>query len=241
MNILKKTTIAIAGAALLLTGVNSASAESLKSLEAKWGKPVSIKKLTNGSERRVYGEKDVEVGYFYFIIKDGQVIDRGVTPNPDRKESRKANIPTISGLMGSYYKNNKTKVADIKAKFGEPVNTSRYDNGMERLVFGPYDSNAGYRVFVADKGTIVDEGRTSILVKVEKEAEGPSISSFMASWYKKHPKSVSELKAEFGEPTSVKVYKNGMKRVVFGPKDVVIGSNYFIVKDGQVIDSGYSH
>ena len=38
-----------------------------------------MKALKNGVEKRVYGEKDVEVGYFYFLVKDGQVIDRGFT------------------------------------------------------------------------------------------------------------------------------------------------------------------
>ncbi|MCP3926553.1 MAG: hypothetical protein GY714_28670 [Desulfobacterales bacterium] len=238
MNFLKKAIVAMTVAVIFL-GVNSASAESLKTLEAKWGTPKSVKELANGVERRIYGEKDVVVGYFYFLIKDGEVVDRGTIENLDKIEL-KTNTHKMSGLMSSYYKKNNIKVADIKAKYGEPVNKSTYDNGMERIVFGPADAITGYNVFVVMNGRVVDQGTTNILIKDAIEPEGPAISPFMAKWYKNHPKSVAFLNRKWGKPVSVKEYKNGMKKMVFGSKDAETGYNFFIIKNGQVIDRGFT-
>jgi hypothetical protein len=240
MNVFKKAVIAMTGVAVILLGANSASAESLSSLESKWGAPKSVKALKNGVEKRVYGEKDVEVGYFYFLVKDGEVVGDGVTQNLDTV-SEKTNTHKSSGLMSSYYKSKKTTVADLNAKFGKVVNKSTYANGMERVVFGPADAEVGYNVFVTMNGSVVDQGTTNILVKDAIEVDAPKVSPFMTNWYKNHPKSVSFLNAKWGKPVSVKEYKNGMKKMVFGSKDSETGYNFFITKDGQVIDRGFTN
>jgi hypothetical protein len=240
MNVFKKAVIAMTGVAVIFLGVNSASAESLSSLETKWGAPKSVKVLSNGVEKRVYGEKDVEIGYFYFLIKDGEVTGRGTTQNLDIV-SKTTNNHKASGLMSSYYKNNKTTIANIKAKYGEPVNKSTYSNGMERLVFGNADSVIGYDVFVSMNGTIIDQGTTNILVKDAIEVDGPKVSPFMNNWFTKHPKSVAQLNKKYGKAVKVIEYKNGMKKMVFGSKDAVTGYKFYITKDGKAIDSGYTN
>ncbi|MCP3923864.1 MAG: hypothetical protein GY714_14900 [Desulfobacterales bacterium] len=240
MNIFKKTAIALTGMAVIFFGVNSASAESLKELEAKWGTPHSVKVMADGVERRIYGEKDVEIGYFYFMVKNGQVVDSGTTQTID-KVVKTTNTHKLSGLMSSYFKTNKTKVADLTAKYGEPVNKSTYDNGMERLVYGPADAEAGYNVFVVMNGTVIDQGRTNILVEDAKEVDGPYVSPFMANWYKNHPKNLAFLNKKYGKAVSVKEYKNGLKKMVFGSKDSETGYNFFIIKNEQVIDRGFQN
>ncbi|MCP4163176.1 MAG: hypothetical protein GY760_24200 [Deltaproteobacteria bacterium] len=240
MNFLKNAVIAMTGVAVIFLGVNSVSAESLKTLETKWGAPKSVKELASGVERRIYGEKDVEVGYFYFLIKDGEVVDRGTIQNLDKVEV-KTNKHEMSGLMSSYFKGNNTTIADLKAKYGEPVNNSTYDNGMERIVFGPKDAVVGYNVFVVVNGTVIDQGTTNLLIEDAIEVEGPMVSPFMAKWYKNHPKSVAFLTQKYGKAVSVKEYKNGMKKMVFGSKDAETGYNFFIIKNGQVIDRGFQN
>lgn len=270
MNILKKSTLFLS-AILIIFVVNNASAEtSVKSLDMGWGKPVSVIMLAGGVEKRVYGPVDVEVGYSYFLIKNGRVIEKGYTgvSHSDKldgekrvvyangvSKEKKASLPKISGLMASHYKNNKTSVMDIKAKYGKPINTHMYANGMERFVFDTEKKNelflsdknertaggfTGYKYFIAKDGKVLDEGFTRVLFNKTKAPDGPNVSPFMASWFKKYPQTISSVKSKLGDPVKVKNYKNGMTKLIFGGKDVEICSAYVVGKAGQVVDKGYN-
>jgi hypothetical protein len=51
---------------------------SVAAMEATWGKPVQIKKFDNGTEERLYkyaGTQDI--GYRFFLIKDGMIVASG--------------------------------------------------------------------------------------------------------------------------------------------------------------------
>jgi hypothetical protein len=248
-SIFKNVLVTITGVAIVLTGVNSANAASyvqkyyknnqvsLEKLEKKWGTPVNVKEISEGIEKRVYGTKDSEIGYNYFLLKDGLVIDRGVT-QLSQKQMKKLTSPKMSRLVSSYFKRNKRTVQDMIKKYGEPVSKKIYPNGMERVVFGPSDSEVGFRYYVTLNGRILDGGLTSYNSKIAEDKDAPKVSQFMTKWYKKHPKSVVYITKKWGQPISVKEYKNGMKKMVFGPKDAVMGYNFFITKDGKVIDRG---
>jgi hypothetical protein len=270
MNILKKATLLLA-AIMVFFVVNNASAEvSANSLDKSWGKPVSVIMLAGGVEKRVYGPIDVVVGYSYFHIKNGRVIEKGYTgvSHTDKidgekrvvfansvSKPKKASLPEISGLMASHYKNNRTSVMDIKAKYGKPINKHMYANGMERFVFDTekqtlINSNSeneraaggitGYKYVIARDGRVLDEGFTRVLFNNTKVPVGPNVSPFMANWFKKHPQKVSSVTNKLGKPVDVKNYKNGMTRLIFGDKDVEVCSAYVIGKAGQVVDKGYN-
>lgn len=235
---------------VLFLGVNLVSAEtfvqsyyknnptSLETLEAKWGNPVSVKAIGDDIEMRVYGEKDVEIGYNYFIVKDGIVKDRGVTKSIGKKPIE-AKGPKFSGWMPEFYKTTHRTVEQMVAKFGEPVQATTYPNGMERIVFGPIEQGM-YGFVIVLNGRVLDAGPTE-LQAVHNDKEELKVSPFMTNWYKKHPKSVAFVTEKWGKPVSVRDYKNGMKRMVFGPKDAELGYQFFITKDGQVIDRGVTN
>jgi hypothetical protein len=51
---------------------------TLQTIEATWGKPVEVKTLDNGTEKRFYKYSNTQtMGYRYFVIKDGKVIESG--------------------------------------------------------------------------------------------------------------------------------------------------------------------
>ncbi|MCP4672740.1 MAG: hypothetical protein GY857_15705, partial [Desulfobacula sp.] len=48
-------------------------------LKAKWGKHVSNHDYDNGIKKLTFGPEDPEIGYTYFLIKDGMVVDKNCT------------------------------------------------------------------------------------------------------------------------------------------------------------------
>ena len=54
---------------------------SVETLKAKYGEPLSNHDYDNGIKKLTFGPKDAEVGYTYFLIKDGVVVDQNVTGN----------------------------------------------------------------------------------------------------------------------------------------------------------------
>jgi len=51
---------------------------TVQAIEATWGKPVTVKTLDNGTEKRFYRYSNTQtMGYRYFVIKDGKVIESG--------------------------------------------------------------------------------------------------------------------------------------------------------------------
>ncbi|MCD4721388.1 MAG: hypothetical protein K8S13_16235 [Desulfobacula sp.] len=65
---------------------------------------------------------------------------------------------------------------------------------------------------------------------------GQALASWMASYYKTHPMSTDQLRDSWGKPVNVIQMDNGVEKMIFGPKDVVIGYTYFLIKDGIVVD-----
>ena len=63
-------------------------------------------------------------------------------------------------------------------------------------------------------------------------------AGWLENYYKTHPVSTDQLKAKWGEPANVIQMKAGVEKMIFGPKDVVIGYTYFLVRDGQVVGRG---
>jgi len=85
---------------------------------------------------------------------------------------------------------------------------------------------------VIDRGTTMDDGK----VTVSRTGKDPEPCSLMGNYYKTHPMTVDELTRKWGTPVSSYDYSNGIKKLVFGPKDVEIGYTYFLIKDGMVVD-----
>ncbi len=64
--------------------------------------------------------------------------------------------------------------------------------------------------------------------------------TWMAKYYEKKPMSLDQLTADYGTPLNTVEMEDGVKKMVFGPKDAMIGYTYFMVKDKMVIDKNYT-
>lgn len=135
---------------------------SADQLKASWGEPVNVVKMDSGVEKLIFGPKDIEVGYTYFLTKAGQVIDRGTTEDDGVKPvSRTGKDPEPCSWMGNYYKTHPMTVDELTAKWGTPVSSHDYSNGIKKLVFGPKDVVIGYTYFLVKDGMVVDYNITS--------------------------------------------------------------------------------
>ncbi|MCP4672100.1 MAG: hypothetical protein GY857_12420, partial [Desulfobacula sp.] len=60
--------------------------------------------------------------------------------------------------------------------------------------------------------------------------------TWMARYYEKNPMGLDQLTTDYGSPLNTIEMEDGVKKMIFGPKDVMIGYTYFLVKDGMVLD-----
>jgi hypothetical protein len=135
---------------------------SADQLKASWGEPVNVIKMAGGVEKLIFGPKDVEVGYTYFLTRAGRVIDRGTTEDDGIENvSRTGKDPEPCSLMGNYYKTHPMTMDELTAKWGTPVSSYDYNNGIKKLVFGPKDVVIGYTYFLIKDGMVVDYNVTS--------------------------------------------------------------------------------
>lgn len=92
----------------------------------------------------------------------GQVIDRGITEDDGKENvSRTGKDPEPMGLMASYYKTHPMTVDELTRKWGMPVSSYDYSNGIKKLVFGPKCPEIGYTYFLIKDGMVVDYNITS--------------------------------------------------------------------------------
>ena len=129
---------------------------SVDQLDASWGTPVNVITIAKGVEKRIYGPKDVVIGYTYFITDNGQVIDRGVTGSTE-KQAAKAAGPVAKGHMANYYAAHPVTVDELKAEWGSYISNHDYDNGIKKLTFGPKDPEVGYTYFLVKDGMVIDK------------------------------------------------------------------------------------
>jgi hypothetical protein len=211
---------------------------SVDQLDASYGTPVNVITIAKGVEKRIYGPKDVVIGYTYFITDNGQVIDRGVTDSAEKQASNKAISPEAKGIMANYYKANPLSVKELEEEMGAPVQTCSYVNGSQKLFYGPKDVVAGYNYFLVKDGMVIDKNVSGTLESNEIAVAyaGPEAKGRMAAYYASNPMTVDELRAKWGKHISNHDYDNGIKVLTFGPKDPEVGYTYFLVKDGMVID-----
>jgi hypothetical protein len=136
---------------------------STEQLKASWGEPVNVIEMSNGVEKMIFGPKDVEIGYTYFLTRNGQVIDKGVTDDAGKKPVFQAEKgPEPKGLMAEYYKSNPMSVDELKARWGNPISSHDYENGIKKLTFGPRDPEIGYTYFLIKDGMVVDKNITGL-------------------------------------------------------------------------------
>lgn len=134
---------------------------SLDQLTAGYGTPLNIVEMEDGVKKMVFGPKDVMIGYTYFLVKDGMVIDRNCTNSLGKKHKViKYAGPTPTGIMANYYKSHPMTLDELTAKWGNPVSSHDYDNGIEKLTFGPKLPEIGYTYFLVKDGMVVDKNCT---------------------------------------------------------------------------------
>ena len=212
---------------------------TVEELKSNWGEPANIVSMENGVEKMVFGPKDVMIGYTYFLVKEGMVINRGTTDSLGKSSVSKAKSgPVAKTFMGNYYKANPVSEDALRAQLGKPVAAYTYENGITRLYYGPKDVEIGYTTYLIKDGMVIDKNSSHFIDKKDTRiaSKGPEAKGFMANYYKANPTTVEQLKAQYGSPISNHDYENGVSKLTFGPKDVVIGYTYFLVKDGMVID-----
>ncbi len=235
-------TISLAGQATAswLTSYYQNHPTTSEQLEASYGQPVSIIQNTDDTEKRIYGPKDVMVGYTFFILKDNLVIDKGVTDTLGQMPKAAIN-PEASGHMASYYNANPLSADDLKRKMGSPVETCSYDNGTQKLFYGPKDVVTGYTYYLIKDGMVVDKNTSDRLENNNvAKIKAPEPKGHMADHFAANPMTIAELKAKWGDHLSNHDYDNGIKKLTFGPKDSVVGYTYFLVKDGIVVDKNFT-
>lgn len=144
--------------------------------------------------------------------------------------------------MAKYYEKNPMTADELAAEYGKPAGTFEKADGSKIQYYGPKDTVIGYTCFTVKDGMVVDKNVADTIRKnkVDKEYEGPVAKGHMAEFYASHPVSVNELKDGWGAPAAVCDYKNGVTKMTYGPKDIVVGYTYFLVKDGKVIDKNHT-
>lgn len=130
---------------------------SLEELKSNWGEPANTVTLANGVQKMIFGPKDKETGYTYFLVKDSQVIDRGITSSLEKTVAKQSSGPVAKGWMANYYKKNPMTIEALKAKYGTPISNHDYANGIKKLTFGPKDPEIGYVYFLVKDGMVVDQ------------------------------------------------------------------------------------
>lgn len=211
---------------------------SVQDLKSDWGEPENIVTKENGVQKMIFGPKDVEIGYTYFLVQNGQIIDRGTTNSLEKNAVAKTKGPVAKGSMAQYYQTNPVSEKNLVEKLGKPAGSCTYENGVTRLYYGPKDPEIGYTTYLVKNGMIIDKNHSMIMDKNQNQSEyqGPEARGWMANYYKTHPMTLEQLKTRYGTPISNHDYPNGVKKLTFGPKDAEIGYTYFLVKDGMVID-----
>jgi hypothetical protein len=131
---------------------------TLDQVTAIHGSPLNTIEMEGDVKKMIFGPKVSELGYTYFLIKDGMVLDKNHTSTlGKKKEVVKYAGPTPKTIMNNYYKSNPMTVAELKAKWGTPVSNHDYDNGIKKLTFGPKVSEIGYTYFLVKDGMVVDK------------------------------------------------------------------------------------
>ncbi len=136
---------------------------SLASIKAAYGEPLNVIALEDGVQKMIFGPKDVEMGYTYFLIKDNQrVIDKGMCDSLE-KQPKKIVFPDPEpeGILARYYSRHPMTVAQLKARWGEPIRVHEYDNGVTKMVFGPETAELGCTYFLIKDGMVADRNTTA--------------------------------------------------------------------------------
>jgi hypothetical protein len=130
-------------------------------VESIMGKPDSMRKLDDGSVEMFYkyaGTSDI--GYRYFLVKDGQIVASGTTDkaltNPKTADAKATRTIYAST---DYYQNHPTTVAAVDAAWGKPVAIKTLSNGLEERLY-KYSTtlDVGYRFFLIKDGKVVASG-----------------------------------------------------------------------------------
>jgi hypothetical protein len=134
---------------------------SLDQLTVDYGSPLNTIEMEDGVKKMIFGPKDCMIGYTYFLIKDGMVVDKNITDSLGKKDKKtKYAGPTPKSIMANYYKKSPLTIAELKAQWGNPVSNHDYDNGIKKLTFGPKIPEIGYTYFLIKDGMVVDKNCT---------------------------------------------------------------------------------
>jgi hypothetical protein len=102
-------------------------------IDRAWGKPVAVRKLEGGLEERYYNtDNTMKIGFRYFLLKSGKVVDGGmsnVTGLPEPEKELKG-VPMYSVL-----ETGTQTVAEVESVWGKPVGVEKLANGMEERYY----------------------------------------------------------------------------------------------------------
>ncbi len=224
------------------------SAETLQDVENTWGKPSAVVKMENGAEKRFYKHLNtMDLGYRYFVIKDGNVIAKGTIASGELPSApvAKANLPEDKlGVSKAYYTNHPTTVAEIEQVWGKPTAVKSLNNGKEERYYRYQTSmDIGYRAFLIQDGKVV----ASSIINSGVLPSAPVAQANLAedklgmskAYYSNHPTTVAEIEQVWGKPAAVKSLSNGKEERYYNYLNSMdIGYRTFLIQDGKVIASG---
>ena len=227
---------------------------SAQEMEEVWGKPVDIAVLDDGVERRTYTIQSpyTDLGYRYFLIKDGMVLASGITdagktlPQDTHGESVGFDA---SDLSKAFYAKHKTTVAHLDSTWGQPLVVQDTDDGTQ---FRTYEIQAPYtdfkfRKFIVKEGIVV-----ASRISPEKGFNVDSnrqdyrqieINEVSHRYYQKHPMSLEAVETAWGAPVIIQKADTGMEKRTYRlqmPIDAAFAFRFFIIEDGMVVCSGIS-
>lgn len=234
------TAITICASLMLLTfgaWTAFAAGETVQEIEAVWGAPAGIQKLSNGTESRYYKyDNTLKFGFRTFVFRDGRVVDGGIACDaPEAAKKAKTGLP-VSDLSQSFYQNNPTTVQALEQTWGKPVAVRALADGSEERYY-KYDNtiNVGFRYFQVMDGKVVASGvarEAGETAKTAAAAKGVP----MAFVKEEGTESIAEVERVWGKPLNVKKLTNGMEERYYKCDNTLkFGDRMFLFKDGKAV------
>jgi hypothetical protein len=151
-------------------------------------------------------------------------------------------------LNEKYYQHNPRTLQDVEADWGEPITTTKMENGMEKRVYpiqSPY-TDLKYRYFLFRDGMVLASGLTDMGKEASagdhRQTVGFHPSDLSEAYYALNRTSVAHIDHTWGEPLRVEEMPDGTQVRVYAIQDPYTDFKYrkFIVRDGIVVASRIS-
>jgi hypothetical protein len=151
-------------------------------------------------------------------------------------------------LSRSFYSQNPRSIQDVESVWGQPVDITRLDGGIEKRTYmiQSTDFDLRYRYFLIQDGMVLASGITdtgrSVPPEIHQESVGFVASDLSKAFYTLHQTTIADLDRIWGTPLRVQDADDGMQYRVYRVNDAYSDFRFrkFVVKDGFVVASRIS-